>query len=419
MSRLTLAAVAAIAIAAVGCGPGGKPGGAEEGALSSISINLVTNPNFQGNSVRIVGTRVPGADLKYPCLNSIDTCWALDVNGSLFHVIEDLCPSENIPKGDWTFTYEIYSELDCKGELMNAPGNPNNFVCYAIDDIFDQAHANYSVEKLEAGVCNENEIVCITKTADKTFDFDVCVEVDDPCKANPPPAHCPQPPPTDNDILRLDCGCVDVSGVCNCAQGLDGLPSECTVLPANGCLVVCGEPAKVAAARFRSFDANSAVGDDIFLGIGDVGVGSNRVQTGFQWAPTSSAIYSYPVSFVYTPGLGAKLVANVGAASVKTLEYSLTGDLGSMDSFKVTIAARGPDPSKDCDKVELLNLTLDGVNFGNFTATSGEVADYDFSTALLNGGFTFTGTLVLTNCAATQENSKVEILVGRNTAALF
>lgn len=120
--------VALVFGAVYGCASGGAD--SLDGDLSSVSFAQIAN--FTGNSVMICGTRDPAADNKYPCLSELPcTCFEFAADGTLVDgTVTGLCPSVNVPAGDWTFTYEIWSGAGCTGEVLNAAGNPNNFVCY-------------------------------------------------------------------------------------------------------------------------------------------------------------------------------------------------------------------------------------------------------------------------------------------------
>ena len=231
MAQRILAAVAmSVALLAAGC----ESKEADE-QIGSMKVHLVTPPNFGGNSVVICGDRSADADLKYPCANSFScTCYDFEPDGQLNVEIPDLCPSKDLPVGEWTFSYTLYTghcyQGRPTGDVINPLfplgdlSNPNNFACYDFGNRGAIRVPNRSIERLEPG-CNENEIICVTENATKTFDFDVCVQVTPPCDEVPvdgPTVMCPQPP-TPAPSLVLDCGCTfNQFHGCLCPDGVLG-----------------------------------------------------------------------------------------------------------------------------------------------------------------------------------------------------
>lgn len=225
-------------IASVGCGEGFGAGGdrrGEEGGPSALSL-AVSGPNFKGNSVKIKGKRDLPADKKYPCESEVEKrCYKFDKDGHPLDehgnpvVFKDLCPSTNYPQATWTFDYTIYGDDKCTPgeEITTGDGDDDlfNFVCHDINDIVSQQYPNQSVEYLVPGK-NHNNVICRTKNAKKTWDFDVCVEEYKP-----------------GYDVALDCGCHEEKDACVCPQGfaISDLPETCSVEPRHGCRVVCGE----------------------------------------------------------------------------------------------------------------------------------------------------------------------------------
>lgn len=224
-------AAAALALA---CSPEASVNAAPEADGASMSFRLsLPDPDFSGNSVRIVGQRGDDADAKYPCANAFDECFNFGVDPI---EVTNLCPSSDFPSADWTFTYEIYSDIDCDdgpGDVINVTQtadvvpveNPFNFVCYDSNDLPTRSSPNQSVDEFLAPGENHNAIICLTENASKAWDFGVCVLVSE----NP---------------LVLDCGCEPVAGACECAQTLaEGgaeLPPACAFQDEpTSCLVEC------------------------------------------------------------------------------------------------------------------------------------------------------------------------------------
>ena len=153
-----------------GCSKDADP--ADEGPTSTVNMAL-SGADFSGNSVSITATRAGLADGKYPCSSGpITTCFNFDAAGHPIDPVSgangfvDLCPTEDVNgaggsggiAGDWTFTYTIYSQQNCVGTVLSAPGvsNSNNFVCYDINDLFTQLHPNETFEESLAPGSQEN-----------------------------------------------------------------------------------------------------------------------------------------------------------------------------------------------------------------------------------------------------------------------
>lgn len=202
-------------------------GGSGAGGTAALQMS-VSGLSFSGNSVRIVGNRSVDADSKYPCLNEIDTCLNFDVDGKVEDV-SGLCPSENVPNGDWTFDYTVFSDIDCGGVVINDLNNPNNFVCYDSQDLFTRAHPNQTVNETLHRGGNQNFIECLTQNASKSFDFNACTIVEDSKATSVDPA-----------TLELDCGCTPAStpNACDCTQDMSNLEAGCEFDPLT-CNIVC------------------------------------------------------------------------------------------------------------------------------------------------------------------------------------
>lgn len=166
------ASVAALVAATwmVACG-GTDPAANLSGEVGA-NIQAVLGNDFTGNFVRIHGVRSVPTDTKYPCLNEFEVCLGLDPVGATA-AIKDLCPSDDTPEGTWAFTYVVFADAACTVPLAN-------FGC--IPTMQEWLHPGR----------NHNDVVCITRNAEK--DFDLCVldpvtgagsEACPPCIPNP------------------------------------------------------------------------------------------------------------------------------------------------------------------------------------------------------------------------------------------
>jgi hypothetical protein len=145
MSKLmAMMAVLMIAVGLVGCV---APAPDEAGA----SMQALLGNDFTGNYVKVLGNRSVPADGKYPCINQFEVCLGLDPAGATA-AIKDLCPSTNTPAGTWAFSYIIYADAQCTEALGNLGCPPT------VGEVLNPGH-------------NKNEVTCITRNADKSFDF--------------------------------------------------------------------------------------------------------------------------------------------------------------------------------------------------------------------------------------------------------
>lgn len=224
------------------------------GATASIEFTAVGRA-FAGDSILVCGERDIPADGRYPCASSISvhqassgsgerstcSCFDVDEDGNLLDrgtgraaVIDNLCPSDDPPASNWTFTYSVFSSTACSGTQLN--DGMRNLACYDTGDLVSKKHPNGSVEPLRAGR-NVSEIVCVTKNASKEWHFASCADTS-----------------TTDDITsgraRYDCGCyatddpVTIPGstptsTCTCPSGPSMAPPGCQVLQPS-CEIVCG-----------------------------------------------------------------------------------------------------------------------------------------------------------------------------------
>lgn len=159
--RALAIAVVAGGLLTTGCG---VVDARDEAPYATLWLELSPGaPNFNGHSVRIIGRRAVGADTKYPCLSAFDSCVPFDAAG--WAGLDQLCPSHQVPWSNWTFDYRLYTDTACGqlgGYLLNAPGNPNDFVCYDSTDIFERSSPNQTVGEILLPGVNENVVVCLT-----------------------------------------------------------------------------------------------------------------------------------------------------------------------------------------------------------------------------------------------------------------
>lgn len=145
---------------AVACS-GGLPGqgAVEMGPDVGATSFALSDTDFSGNSIRIVGERDPAADLKYDCANLFDVCLNFDENGET-DVLLGLCASSAQPAGGWNFDYQIFYGVDCPAGA----------------EMFDIECASTVSELLPAGIVTTNRISCGADNAGKTWDFDMSGE---------------------------------------------------------------------------------------------------------------------------------------------------------------------------------------------------------------------------------------------------
>lgn len=171
----------------------------------------------------------------------------------------------------------------------------------------------------------------------------------------------------------------------------------------------------LAAVRFRSF--GNTGGDEIYLGIPDLGVETNRTALDFgaqRWGSENEITFRYdPVEDeLHT-------IVRTGPATTFTLTYpgfstqlplkGKTFGPERLNLLQVSVVCRYPDSQSS--SVSLEDVYLDGHFLGSFTASEWSdwtVVGHDFSQ-----GFVLTGRLVLSGpFSNSQELSKLEIKAG-------
>jgi hypothetical protein len=152
-----------------------------------------------------------------------------------------------------------------------------------------------------------------------------------------------------------------------------------------------------AAARFRSF--GNTGGEEVYVGVPDLGVAGNRVGTNLVWGADNAIEFSYDGA--------STLKATVNGTE---LTYATLTPGQPMNYLQFSVVARDSGAT-----VELLDLELDGVALGDYSASGAwNTWHTPYPTGLdLSGGFTITGRIVLTGSFGnSQELSKVVMLVG-------
>ena len=188
-----------------------------------------------------------------------------------------------------------------------------------------------------------------------------------------------------------------------------GIASALTVTPGYD-----SDAVNLGAVRYRSF--GNTGGEEIYLGVPDLGIAANRTAKDFgsnKWGTSNS------ITFIYDK-TADKLTTDVNTGSqIFTLEYpnfstkvanpSLLSELNYM---QIDVVGRDANTT-----VDFKNVYLDGNLLGNFSGTGGwfnwKVTGYDFS-----HGFTLTGDILLSGTFTnSQENCKVEIKFGYSDLA--
>lgn len=181
------------------------------------------------------------------------------------------------------------------------------------------------------------------------------------------------------------------------------------VLQEPGPTVEPGPPpnfSKGLGVRYRSF-ANTGA-SEIYLGVGNLGAGTNRVERQFNWVKPGT----YNITLTYDPSMDSLTTTVEGTGLV----YSgVTNNLAAKTGCTVQSLDRAEIVVSDRDtgsQVDFLDVILDGFELGDFAGQNNfstwSVTDYDFSQ-----GFEVSGKVVLSGpFSGGQERSRVEFLVG-------
>ncbi len=171
----------------------------------------------------------------------------------------------------------------------------------------------------------------------------------------------------------------------------------------------------LGAVRYRSF--GNTGGEEIYLGIPDLGIAGNRTARDFgtkKWGAENEIFFRYDPAedelhtIVRTDPTTTFTLTYPGFSSQLPLKGKTFGP-DRLNVMQISVVCR--DPDSQTSSVRFNDVTLDGHLLGSFAASGWSdwtVVGYDFSQ-----GFVLTGRLVLSGpFSSSQELSKVEIKVG-------
>lgn len=211
---------------------------------------------------------------------------------------------------------------------------------------------------------------------------------------------------------------------------LGPIPTDCNFL-------------KGVALRYRNFDSDG--GSEIFLGKGDIGIGTNRNEENYNWLTQPTTITSYPLKFTYNPIVNQleeiikpltfptppPLTNPNGDFTYNLLVGTRTINMKDLDMFEIIVSNRQNDPPGSPDNIVTLhNLTLTtSVGVYNITNNgqpfmpvwkSQIIRKYLWPNDGSNPyqGFTFEGVFDIQGRFTSSEASKVEIQIGKCTTGL-
>jgi hypothetical protein len=146
--------------------------------------------------------------------------------------------------------------------------------------------------------------------------------------------------------------------------------------------------------RYRSF-ANTG-GGEVYLGIPDLGNGSNRNEINLNWGQSNDITYSYdPLN---------RLVSTTVNGSTLTYDFDLGDE--NLNYMQITLANRDNGTT-----IEFNDVYLNSESLGSFSGTGWN--DWMIKGFDASEGFTLTGTLELDGAFSnSQEKSKLEIKAG-------
>lgn len=163
---------------------------------------------------------------------------------------------------------------------------------------------------------------------------------------------------------------------------------------------------EAAGVRYRG---NSS-GDEIYLGIPDLGVGGNRIEASYPNVYASWQDGTYEVTFSYDPSANAVSTSIDGPGGTASLTYDFDdllapgcapADWNTMDINVVDRLTTG--------ELAFNDVMLDGLPLGSFDDEGWKnwtVSDYDFGQ-----GFTVSGDLVVQGWTGSETN-KMQLVVG-------
>jgi hypothetical protein len=155
--------------------------------------------------------------------------------------------------------------------------------------------------------------------------------------------------------------------------------------------------------RYKSF-ANTG-SREIYVGIPDLGVGANRVETDFTWSSPGN----HTVSFAYDK-INDKLVGTVDGTTLEWTNISSTANPGNWDTMLIIIANRDTGTTVNLNDVE-----LNGYSLGDFSGGIGNSGWHYWSVTWneFSESWTLTGEIELDGSfSGSSESCKVEIQVG-------
>jgi hypothetical protein len=164
---------------------------------------------------------------------------------------------------------------------------------------------------------------------------------------------------------------------------------------------------EAAGVRYRG---NSS-GNEIYLGIPDLGVGGNRVEASYPNVYADWQDGTYAVTFAFDQAEN-KITTSIddGNGDSKSLEYDFDDLLSpgcstaNWNTLDINVVDRLTD-----GELAFNNVMLDGHSLGNFDDegwNNWTVSDYDFSQS-----FTVSGDMVVTNWTGSETN-KLQLIVG-------
>lgn len=151
------------------------------------------------------------------------------------------------------------------------------------------------------------------------------------------------------------------------------------------------------AVRFKSL-ANTG-SRELYLGVPDLGVASNRVETDAIWVSGDN-----DVTFEYDDSAGKMKASVANSGGTWSLEYALEPTCGDWNALLMILTDR------DEGTVLFEDVEMGSEAVGSFSGTGWNfwtVTDID-----LSGDFTLTGTIDLSGSFSGDEVSKVEIKLG-------
>lgn len=196
-------------------------------------------------------------------------------------------------------------------------------------------------------------------------------------------------------------------------------------------VIDCPILSKGVAVRYRSFTNSGS--NEVYLGVGDLGVGGNRTESGYTWSDPDTGTYDFKFQYdLANDRLRESLVntATLTTPSVNPLFYPSSAggllanalskgiDISTLNAFEILV--NNQQSMNIITTVQLNNLVLTtphgSYTLPNFQPASGtsSLVKYAWPTdsSTPADGFEFSGTIVLDgNFTGSQEGTRVEIQV--------